>query len=183
MADNMTGNLANNAAEENKQAEKSICSKNPNAAYATAERAASVKLAEHPTQPELEEFFKHDTFAYNQAGCRIVEGWRGHGVCEMQLEPHKHCNAQQHVMGGAIFTLADYAFAVASMCGEVSSVSLTSTIEFMKSTKGTKLIATCDVDHASRKMGFYTTVVRDDLGEMVAKVSTTGYRPVVAEKA
>lgn len=133
---------------------------------------------EKPTAEEIHAFFHEDTFAYDQADCRITEATRGHGVAEMVLNPKKHFNAQNHVMGGAIFTLADYAFAAASVCGHSSSVSLSSTIEFMKATKGTKLIAACDVDRSGHKVEFYTVEVRDDLGELIAKVVSSCYHPV-----
>lgn len=142
------------------------------------ENASRSKLPDNPTPEELDAFFNHDTFAYRQASCRIVEGWAGHGVAEMALDPDKHYNAEGNVMGGAIFTLADYAFAAATMCGQASSVSLTSTIEFIKSTKGKKLIATCDADKHGRKVGFFTTEVTDDMGELIAKVTATCYHPV-----
>lgn len=134
-------------------------------------------LPEHPTPDQIEGFFSHDTFAYRQAGCRIVEAWKGHGVAEMVVDPAKHLNAEGRVMGGAVFTLADYAFAAASLCGAASSVSLASTIEFMKGTQGNKLVATCDVDRSGRKVGFYTIDVTDDEGEHVARVVTTCYHP------
>lgn len=141
-------------------------------------RDPKVKLSENPTAEEIDQFFRHDTFAYQQADCRITEAWKGHGVAEMVIDPAKHLNAEGYVMGGALFTLADYAFAGATMCGAVSAVSLTSTIEFIKGTQGGKLIATCDVDRAGRKCGFYTANVTDDQGELVAKVVTTCYRPL-----
>ncbi|WP_165251817.1 PaaI family thioesterase [Adlercreutzia sp. ZJ304] len=134
---------------------------------------------EHPTLDELVDFFRNDRFASERCGCEIVEGWMGHGVCEMEITP-EHLNAGGSVMGGAIFTLADYAFAVASMCGRDASVSLSSNIEFMKSSKGKRLIATCDVDKSGRKVGFYTTDVKDDLGEKIAKIVTTCYYPSVS---
>lgn len=138
----------------------------------------AVRLSDNPTLEEVDHFFRHDTFAYQQADCRITEAWKGHGVAEMAINPEKHLNAEGYVMGGALFTLADYAFAAASMCGSASSVSLTSTIEFIRGVKGGTLTATCDVDRASRKCGFYTINVTDDQGELVAKVVTTGYRPI-----
>lgn len=139
---------------------------------------AEPRLPEHPTLDEMVSFFREDTFAYERAGCRIVEGWMGHGVCEMEITPG-HLNAQGRVMGGAVFTLADYAFAVASMCGAAASVSLTSTIEFMTASKGTKLTATADVDKSGRRVGFYTILVTDDTGADVAKIVTTCYHPEV----
>lgn len=141
---------------------------------------SEARLSERPTPEEIDEFFRHDTFAYHQVGCRITEAWRGHGVAEMAIADH-HRNIEDNVMGGAIFTLADYAFAAATMCGEASSVSLTSTIEFMRATKGTKLIATCDEDCSGHKVGFYTIDVTDDLGALIARVVTTCYRPITVK--
>lgn len=140
-------------------------------------RVTEVSLPDNPTLAQAQSFFEGDTFAYKQSDCRITEARRGHGVAEMVLDPEKHYNAQGHVMGGAIFTLADYAFAAASVCGHASSVSLSSNIEFMKSTKGTKLTATCDIDKAGHKVEFYTVEVTDDLGESIAKVTSTCYHP------
>ena len=140
-----------------------------------------IKVSDNPTSEEIEEFFKNDTFAYGRVGCRITEAWRGHGVAELDLEDH-HCNAEHNVMGGVIFTLADYAFAAATMCGEASSTTLTSTIEFMRATKSGKLTATCDLDRAGRKVGFYTTDVHDDKGNLVARVVATCYRPIEADR-
>lgn len=136
-----------------------------------------MRLPEHPTPEEIEEFFKKDTFAYKQADCRITESYVGHGVAEMVLDPAKHFNAQGFVMGGAVFTLADYAFAAATMPGVVDAVSLVSTIEFMKSPKGKKLIARCNIDRGGNHVGFYTTDVFDDEDVHVARVVTTCYKP------
>lgn len=141
-----------------------------------ADAGPQPRLPEHPTTEELASFFRNDTFASEQAACRIVEGWKDHAVAEMEIRSF-HSNAEGHVMGGAVFTLADYAFAVATTCGSTGSVSLTATIEFIRATKGTKLIATCDVDRSGRKVGFYTTRVTDDTGELIAKVVATCYRP------
>ena len=140
-----------------------------------------IKLAEDATLEEVQDFFKNDTFAYGRVGCRITEASRGHGVAELELDDN-HCNAEHNVMGGVIFTLADYAFAAATMFGEASSTTLTATIEFIRATKGSKLIATCDIDHGGRKVGFYTIDVKDDLGQLVARMVSTCYRPIEADK-
>lgn len=108
----------------------------------------------------------------------MVEARRGHAVAEMVLDSSKHFNVGGNVMGGAIFTLADFAFAGASMCGRASSVSLMSTIEFMRPARGSKLVATCDIDHTGRKVGFYTIDVTDDEGVHVARVVSSCYHPV-----
>ena len=47
-----------------------------------------------------------------------------------------------NVMGGAIFTLADFALAIACNIGEDPTVAVNNTIEYLNSTKGSTLIAT-----------------------------------------
>ena len=120
------------------------------------------RLSDRPTLEELNDFFGHDRFA-EHAGCRIVEGSRDHAVCELDIQDH-HRNALGNVMGGAIFTLADFALAIASNTGGNPSVSVSSTIEYLSASKGVRLIATCDADKSGRRLGFYTTDVTDDTG-------------------
>ena len=132
-------------------------------------------LPEHPTLAEINELFANDKFATQAAGCRVLEGSRGHAVCEMELTPI-HYNAAGGVMGGAIFTLADFCLAIACNIGEAPTVSVSNTIEFLSGAKGTKLIATCNVDKSGRKLGFYTVDVADDTGRGVARMTATCYR-------
>ncbi len=129
-------------------------------------------LSERPTMEEMEAFFNGDQFVTKAAGCRIVEGWKGHGVAEMDLaEIHK--NAQGNIMGGAIFTLADFALAIASNIGTGPAVNAMSTIMYLSATRGTKLIATADCEKAGRRLGFYTVTVTDDTGKLIAKMDVT----------
>ena len=125
---------------------------------------------DNPSLSEVEAFFRDDKFATQAAGCRIVEGRRGHAVCEMDLVRDVHYNAMGGVMGGAIFTLADFALAIACNIGEEPTVSVSNTIEFMNAVKGTKLIATCDADKSGRRLGFYTVDISDDTGRKVARM-------------
>lgn len=130
------------------------------------------KLPENPSLEEIQQVFSGDRFATQAAGCRVVEGRRGHSVCEMDLTDI-HRNAAGGVMGGAIFTLADFALAVACNLGEEPTVSISNTIEFLSAAKGSKLIATCDVDRSGRKVGFYTVDVVDDTDRHVARMVAT----------
>lgn len=137
-------------------------------------------LPERPTIEEMEAYFSKDKYATEATKCRICEGWKGHGVAEMTIEGI-HMNAQGKVMGGAIFTLADFALAIASNIGQDPTVNLQSSIEYLKTTRGTKLIATADCVKEGRRIAFYDVVVEDDLGELIAKVSIVGYRHVQAQ--
>ena len=132
-------------------------------------------LPDNPTRQQIEDVFKNDRFATEAAGCRVVEGSRGRAVCEMELAD-VHRNAMGNVMGGAIFTLADFALAIASNVGEEPTVSVDHTVSFMRSTKGTLLTATAVCDKPGRHLAFYTVVVEDDLGKQIARMTATCYR-------
>ena len=129
-------------------------------------------LSDNPTLEEVASYFANDQFATRAAGCTVVEASRGHAVCEMKLT-EIHRNATGNVMGGAIFTLADFALAIACNIGEPPSVSVSNTIEYFSATKGEKLIATCDVDKSGRRLGFYTVEITDDTGRRIAKMCAT----------
>lgn len=124
---------------------------------------------------EVRELFGNDRFATEACGCRVLEASRGHAVCAFDIAPI-HLNAMGNVMGGAIFTLADFALAIACNIGEDPTVAVNNTIEYLNSTKGSTLIATCDADKSGRSLGFYTIEVKDDLDTPVAKMTATCFR-------
>lgn len=136
--------------------------------------ADPVVLSDNPTLEQLNSFFENDRFASEAARCRIVEGRRGFSVVEMEVG-EVHLNAQGHVMGGAIFTLADYALAVASVTGRGPCVNASSSIQFLSSPKSPKLIATGRVVREGNRLSFYEVEVVDGDGRPVAKMEVTAY--------
>ena len=132
-------------------------------------------LDENCPLDDVRELFANDRYATEACGCRVVEASRGHAVCEFDITD-RHLNAQGRVMGGAIFTLADFALAIGCNMGEAPTVSVSNTIEFFSAAKGQRLIATCTVDKSGRSAGFYTVDVVDDLGTAIAKMTATCYR-------
>lgn len=132
-------------------------------------------LDENLSLDEVREFFAHDRFATEACGCTVLEASHGHAVCAFDIEP-VHRNAQGNIMGGAIFTLADFALAVACNMGENPTVAVSNTIEYFSVAKGSRLIATADADKSGRSMGFYTVDVADDLGTKVARMTATCFR-------
>lgn len=132
-------------------------------------------LPDNPTREEIEAVFAADRFATQAAGCRVVEGARGRAVAEMELAD-VHRNAMGNVMGGAIFTLADFALAVCCNVGEAPTVSVDSSVSFFRATKGAKLTAVATCDKPGRHLGFYTVAVTDDLGKDIARMTATCYR-------
>ena len=132
-------------------------------------------LDENMTLDEVREFFGHDLFATQACGCQVMEAARGHAVCEFEIGP-THVNAQGNVMGGAIFTLADFALAVACNVGEEPTVAVTNTIQYYAQPKGTRLVATAEADRSGRSMGFYTIDIADELGTKIACMTSTCFR-------
>ena len=131
--------------------------------------------AETPDIDTVRAFFDGDHFVTRQCEATIDEAAPGHAVCSFSIKRH-HRNAMGNVMGGAIFTLADFALAIASNVGEAPTVSVSNSIEFISAAKGSRLIATCTADRSGRSLGFYTVTVEDDLGRCVAKMTATCYR-------
>ncbi len=126
---------------------------------------------EDPTLDEVQARFANDRFATEACGCTVVEAREGHAICELTVGP-SHLNAMGAVMGGAIFTLADFALAVASNLHE-HHASVNSTIDFMSRVRGKRLVATCDAQKRGRTLSFYTVDVSDELGTPVARMSAT----------
>ena len=132
-------------------------------------------LDENMGLDEVRAFFGNDLFATEACGCEVLEAARGHAVCAFTIGP-RHLNAQGHVMGGAIFTLADFALAIACNIGENPTVSVQNSIEFLSVARGTRLVATAEADKSGRNLGFYTVDVTDELGTKVAHMTATCFR-------
>ncbi|MDR0513953.1 MAG: PaaI family thioesterase [Coriobacteriaceae bacterium] len=137
--------------------------------------ANSPVLPADATLEAVREHFKHDRFASEACGAEIIEASFGHAVCRLDIAPI-HLNAVGKVMGGALFTLADFALAIASNLGCSPTVSVSNTIEFLSAAKGAQLIATAAVDKSGRSLGFYTVDVHDELGTHCARMCATCFR-------
>ena len=131
-------------------------------------------VTEENTLEEIQAEFGKDAYAA-QAQCSVVEAKAGYAVCEMPITPN-HLNANGGVMGGAMFTLADFTMAVASNLDGKPTVAINCGIQFFTGAKGTKLIGTCNADKAGRTIGFYTVDITDDLGTKIAKFTCTAHR-------
>ena len=126
------------------------------------------------TMEEIRVMFQADRFA-TENGAVIDEVGDHYAKCSLTLQP-RHRNAMGAVMGGVSFTLADFAFAVASNWQEIGTVSLQSNIAYLGSVKGHRLLAEAICIKNGRTTSYYRIEVADDLGNLVAVVTTTGYR-------
>lgn len=122
---------------------------------------------------EAREFFKGDIFA-KETGITIDEVEDGRAVCSLILEDW-HMNAAGNAMGGVLFTLADFTFAVAAnSSSDTLVVTASSTISFMSPGKGKEL--TCEASRLKdgRKNCFYEMKITDEAGTLISVVSATG---------
>jgi len=121
------------------------------------------------------ERFSSDIYAVNTTGIKIEEADIDYARCSLQID-ERHFNVDGNVMGGAIFTLADYAFGIASNSGNPQTVSLSSMINFMRATKGPVLYAEAKCIKSGRSIAFFEITVTDDMENLIATVLANGFR-------
>lgn len=122
----------------------------------------------------VKKFFEKDRFAA-ECGIAIISANKGEAVCEMRVAD-RHLNAGDVVQGGAIFTLGDFAYAIASNCDGTLSVTLDNNISFIAPAKGKYLRAHAIERASSNRLCFYDVMIADDQDTLVAKMTVTGYK-------
>ena len=130
-------------------------------------------MEQRKTLEEVRKIFEGDRFA-TENGAVIEEIGDHSAVCSLIITD-SHRNAMGAVMGGTYFMLADFAFAVAANWQKMGCVSLRSDISFLGAAKGKKLIAKAVCVKEGRTTACYRVDVTDDLGNLTATVTATGY--------
>ncbi len=126
------------------------------------------------TLDEVKKFFAGDVYATEITGIEIIESKPQYAKC--RLKPDKrHYNAAGQIMGGVLFTLADFTFAVASN-GQSDTITVTtsSQISFLNACAGKTLIAETELLKDGKRNCFYRINVTDETGKLIATVNTTG---------
>lgn len=122
---------------------------------------------------EVREIFRGDRFA-TENGMVIDEIGDHYAKCSVKLT-EIHRNAMGGVMGGVHFTLADFAFAVASNWQHMGTVALSTDIAFIGSVKGDTLTAEAKLIKDGRSVNCYHITVKDNLGNIAADIKTIGF--------
>ena len=118
--------------------------------------------------------FARDRYAA-LTGIEIVEAGKGYCKARLIIED-KHLNAANVVQGGAIFTLADLAFAVAANSYGQLALTINVNISFLSGRSTGTLYATAtEVDKPTR-LGAYDVLVSDEQGDIVARFNGMVYR-------
>lgn len=119
------------------------------------------------------EFFSKDLYATEATGIVIEEVGEKYAKCSLRLE-RKHLNAVGHAMGGVMFTLADFVFAVCTNRNGQITVTTSSTINYLSSPKGSTLYGESKLLKDGRTTCFYEIDITDDQGNLIAVINTTG---------
>ncbi len=86
-------------------------------------------------------------------------------------------NAVKVTQGGVTFTLADFAFAVASNSHGTTSLALSTQLSFPGSSReGDRLVAEAREENSTRRTGLYTVEVKTGEGQLVGLFSGTVFR-------
>ena len=121
--------------------------------------------------------FSQDRYATEATGIVIDSVGEHESQCRMTVES-RHCNARGMAMGGALFTLGDFASAVAANNDGIHWVSLDATIHFLApAPQGAMLVARATALKHGRTTALYQTIIESpDNGKRVAIVETTMVR-------
>jgi acyl-CoA thioesterase len=118
-------------------------------------------------------FFENDRFAAT-SGMRLLELRPGFARTCLRVE-ERHLNNLGTVQGGAIFTLADFAFGAASKTGGRATVAVSTSLSFLKPTQSGTLYAEATEVSRSRRLSVCSARVTNDAGELVALFQGTAY--------
>ncbi|MBO7365057.1 MAG: PaaI family thioesterase [Lachnospiraceae bacterium] len=123
---------------------------------------------------EARAYFKGDRYAA-MTGADLLELYED-GCLAGKEVTEVHRNALGGVMGGAIFTLADYAFAVSCNQDHLGTVAINVNVNYLSAPKGTWLYARAKVLKSGRTTIVCEVTVTDDTGREVALFTGTGFK-------
>jgi len=120
------------------------------------------------------DFFSGDAFA-RTCGIEHIESGNGYARVKMTIN-ESHLNSHGTVHGGAIFTLADAAFALASNSHGIPAAAINAHISYMKAAISGPLYAEADEFSLNPRLATYTVKVTGKNGEKIAIFQGMVYR-------
>jgi acyl-CoA thioesterase len=111
-------------------------------------------------------FFERDRFA-RENGMRVLEVRLGYARAELMVGS-RHMNSIGILQGGAVFTLADLAFAAASNSHGVVAVGSQADITYFKAVRAGKLTAVAEEISRTHKLSTCLIRVTDEENNLVA---------------
>ncbi len=122
----------------------------------------------------LREFFAGDRFAARN-GIVLEEVAEGRARARLVVGP-EHLNAAGVVQGGAVFTLADFAFGAASNSRGHVALAIEAHVTFLRPVRAGVLVAEAREESGSRRLSTCTVRVTDEGGTLVALFTGTAFR-------
>lgn len=126
------------------------------------------------TIEDAKDYFSHDRFA-TENGIALEEVDERHAVASLVVSD-RHLNAYGGVMGGAIFTLADFAFAALTNDRKRKTVAQQVSINYLSAPKSGRLTATARYRKDGRSSCVVNVDVTDDTGRDIAQFVGTGFK-------
>ena len=122
----------------------------------------------------MKKFVQQDQFA-RHISVEMLEYGKGTAKARMELGKH-HRNSAGMIHGGAIFSLADAVFSIASNSHGTLAVAINVSISFFKAATGGTLFAEAEEVSINPKLATYLITVTDDAGDKIALFQGTVYR-------
>jgi acyl-CoA thioesterase len=126
----------------------------------------------------IRDFFRNDAFAV-AAGVELLEAGKGYARARMEIRP-MHLNGGGVCQGGALFTLADFAFAVAANSHAQLTFSISSEIHIFKSERAGFLYAEAREIFSHSRLSNCEVKITNERDELIATFNGTGYRKDIA---
>ncbi|MBL0226772.1 MAG: PaaI family thioesterase [Geobacteraceae bacterium] len=124
---------------------------------------------------EITQFFSREDLFARHSGIELVDAGPGWAKASMKIEPF-HFNGARTVHGGAIFTLADFAFAVACNSHGTLAMGISTSVSFVKAATGGTLYAEATEQSRNPRLASYSVQVTDDQHAVVAIFQGMAYR-------
>ncbi len=123
---------------------------------------------------ETTRFIERDGFA-RYVGVEVLHHGPGTARARLDIQPH-HLNSAGTVHGGAIFSLADAVFAIASNSHGPLAMAINVSISYFHAATSGSLVAEAQEVSLAPKLATYLVSVTDDAGRRIALFQGTVYR-------
>jgi len=110
---------------------------------------------------KIREFFSDNDHFSRHCGIELLEATPGTAKAKMVIQPF-HLNGAGTVHGGAIFSLADFTFAVAANNHGQLSLAINTSTTFIKAARKGILYAEADELSINRRLGNYQVRISDE---------------------
>ena len=122
----------------------------------------------------IQDFLQKDQFAL-RTGVTLLEVGNGYAKARMEVTP-EHLNGGGVCQGGALFTLADLAFAAATNSHARLTFSIDTSIHFFRSVSEGILYAEAREVFNHKRLANCEVSITTESGELIATFNGTGYR-------